>query len=113
MRRPTPRGAHNPKPGRGELGPGCPPLSTPDRARDWGRTPGGARTAWNGPTSAQRRDCARCARHTTQSGGGRNRTPRDRQRTNTQKADGDYQKGSWTELGESTDRVEWRTSKRG
>ena len=52
-RRPTPRGAPNPKPGRGETGPGRPPPSTPNRARDRGRTRGGARTAWNGPTSAQ------------------------------------------------------------
>ena len=29
-----------------------------------------AQTAWNGPTSAQRRDRARCARHTNQGGGG-------------------------------------------
>ena len=69
MRRPTPRGAHNPKPGRGEPGPGRPPPRTPDGARDRGRTRGGARTAWNGPTSAQRRDRARCACHTTQGGG--------------------------------------------
>ena len=51
-RRPTPRGEHNPKPGRGESGPGCPPPSTPNGARDRGRTRRGARTAWNGPTSA-------------------------------------------------------------
>ena len=47
----------------------APPQSTPDGARDRGRTRGGARTTWNGPTSAQRRDRARCARHTTQGGG--------------------------------------------
>ena len=47
-----------------------PPPSTPDRARDRGRTRGGARTKWNSPTSAQCRDRARCARHTTQEGGG-------------------------------------------
>ena len=70
MPRPTPQGAHNPKPGRGETGPGRPPPSTPDGARDRGRTRGGARIAWNGPTSAQRRDRARCARHTTQGRGG-------------------------------------------
>ena len=66
---PAPRGAHSPKPGRGEPGPDRPPPSTPDRARDRGRTRGGARTTWNGPTSAQCRDRARCARHTTQGGG--------------------------------------------
>ena len=47
----------------------APPQSTPDGARHRGRTRGGARTTWNGPTSAQCRDRARCARHTTQGGG--------------------------------------------
>ena len=61
------------QPGRGELGPDRPPPSTPDRARDRGRTCGGARTTWNGPTSAQCRDRAGCARHTTQGGGGSGR----------------------------------------
>ena len=64
------RGAHSPKPGRGEPGPDRPPPSTPDGARDRSRTRGGARTTWNGPTSAQCRDGARCARHTTHGGGG-------------------------------------------
>ena len=50
-----------------------PPPSTPDGARDRGRTRGGARTTWNGPTSAQCRDRARCAHHTTQGGGSRRR----------------------------------------
>ena len=63
------RRPHNPKPSRGEPGPDRPPLSTPDGARDRGRTRGGARTTWIGPTSAQCRDHARCARHTTQRGG--------------------------------------------
>ena len=40
------------------------------KKRDRGRTRGGARTTWNGPTSAQCRDPARCPRHTTQGGGG-------------------------------------------
>ena len=62
------RRPRNPKPGRGEPGPDRPPPSTPDGARDRGRTRGGARTTWNGPTSAQCRDHARCARHTTQRG---------------------------------------------
>ena len=66
---PAPRGAHSPKPGRGEPGPDRPPPSTPDGARDRGRTRGGARTTSNGPTSAQCRDRTRCARHTTQGGG--------------------------------------------
>ena len=55
-------------PSRREPGPDRPPPSTPDGARDRGRTRGGARTTWNGPTSAQCRDHARCARHTTQRG---------------------------------------------
>ena len=59
----------------------APPPSTPNGARDLGRTRGGARTTWNGPTSAQCRDRARCPRHTTQEGG--ERTPRERERTHT------------------------------
>ena len=70
-----PRGTQPPqgvqaKPGRGEPGLDRPPPSTPDRATDRGRTCGGARTTWNGPTSDQCRDHARCARHTTQGAGG-------------------------------------------
>ena len=53
----------------GNLDRTAPPPSTPDGARDRGRTRGGARTTWNGSTSAQCRDHARCARHTTQGGG--------------------------------------------
>ena len=73
-----PRGTQPPqgvqaKPGREEPGPDRPPPSTPDGARDRGRTRGGARNTWNGPTSAQCRDRARCARHTTQGGGGSGR----------------------------------------
>ena len=92
------------QPGRGEPGPDRPPPSTPDGARDRGRTRGGARTTWNGPTSAQCRDRARCARHTTERRG--QRTPRERERTHTQRARGDYQKGNRTEHAERTDRVE-------
>ena len=103
---------HNPKQSRGKPGPDHPPPTTPDGARDRGRTRGGTRTTWNGPTSAQCQDRARCARHTTQGGGGE-RTPRERERTHTQRAHGDYQKGNRTELAERTDRVEWRTSERG
>ena len=105
------RHPHNPKPSREEPGPERPPPSTPDGARDRGRTRGGARTTWNGPTSAQCRDRARCARHTIQGGG--ERTPRGRERTHTQRARGDYQKGNRTEHAERTDRVEWCTSERG
>ena len=108
---PAPRGAHSFKPRRGEPGPDRPPPSTPDGARDRGRTRGGARTTLNGPTSAQCRDRARCARHTTQGGG--ERTTRERKRTHTQRARGNYQKSNRIELAERTDRVEWRTSERG
>ena len=80
----------------------------PQAHRDRGRTRGGARTTWNGPTSAQCRDHARCARHTTQGGG--ERTPRERERTRTKGTRGDYQKGNRTERAERTDRVEWRAS---
>ena len=85
------RRPRNPKPRRGEPGPDRPPPSTPDGARDRGRTRGGARTKWNGPTSAQCRDHARCARHTTQRGG--ERTPRERERTHTKRTREDYRKG--------------------
>ena len=99
------------KPGREEPGPDRPPQSTPEGARDRGRTRGGARTTWNGATSAQCQDRARCPRHTTQGGGVR--TPRERERTHTQRARRDYQKGNRTELAERTDRVEWRISEQG
>ena len=89
----------------------APPQGTPGGARDRGRTRGGARTTWNGPTSAQCRDHARCARHTTQGGG--ERTPRERERTHTKGTRGDYQKGNRTERAERSDRVEWRTRQRG
>ena len=103
---------HNPKPSRGEPGPDRPPRSTPDGARDRGRTRGGARTTWNGPTSAQCRDRARCARHTIQGGGGSGR--RGSASAHTRKwARGDYQKGNRTKLAERTDRVKPCTSERG
>ena len=89
----------------------APPQSTPDGARDRGRTRRGARTTWNGPTSAQCRDHARCARYTTQRGG--ERTPRERERKHTKGTRGDYRKGNRTERAERTDHVEWRTSERG
>ena len=88
-----------------------PPQSTPDGARDRGRTRGGAQTTWNGPTSAHCRDHARCARHTTQ--GGAERTPRERERTHTKGTRGGYQKGNRTKLAERTDRVEWRIASEG
>ena len=45
--------------------------------------------------------------------GGRARTPWERERTHTQRARGEYQKGNRTEPAECTDRMEWRTSGRG
>ena len=51
--------------------------------------------------------------HATPPRGGGERTPRERERTHTQRAPGDYQKGNRTELADRTDRVEWRTSERG
>ena len=45
--------------------------------------------------------------------GGAGRTVRELERTHTQRARADYQKGDRNELAERTDRVEWRTSERG
>ena len=75
------RHPHNPKPSRGEPGPDRPTPSTPDGARDRGKTRGGAQTTWNGRTRAQCGDRARCARHTTQEGG--ERTPREQEHRHT------------------------------
>ena len=61
----------------------APPQARQTEQGTRGRTHGGARTTWNGPTSAQCQDHARCARHTTQGGG--ERTPRERERTHTQR----------------------------
>ena len=46
-------------------------------------------------------------------GEGGGRTPRERERTHTQRTRGEYQKGNPTEPAERTDRLEWRTSERG
>ena len=89
----------------------APPPSTPDGARDRGRTRGGARTTWNGPISAQCRDHARCARHTTQGGGGAD-TARARAHTHERDTRG-LPEGQPDRAPESTDHVEWRTSERG
>ena len=64
MRGPAHKGAQNPKPGKWGTGPGQPPQSKPNSARDRGRTRGGALTAWYGPTGAQHRSHATCACHT-------------------------------------------------
>ena len=113
-RRPTTRGAHSPKPGREEtVNRPPPPNGKPNGAQDRGGTRRGARTAWKGPTSAQHRDRARCARHTTQGRGGA-RMPRERERKHTHKRTGGaHQKGNRTEPAERRDRMEWRTSERG
>ena len=66
-----PAGSAQPQARKGGNGTGPPPPpSTPNGARDRGRTRGGARTAWNGPTSAQHRDRAKCAHHTNRGRGG-------------------------------------------
>ena len=86
---PTPRGARSPEPGRGKRDRAA-PLQASQTGRDRGRTRRGARTEWNGPTSAQHRNRARCARHTNpgRGGGGGARTPRERERTHTQRTHG-------------------------
>ena len=113
-RRPTPWGAHSPKPGRGETGPGRPPPQA--NGTEHGTEAGHAewaRTAWNVPTSAQHRDRARCARHTNQGREGGVRTLPEHERRHTQITRGENQKGNRTKPAERTDRMEWRTSKRG
>ena len=45
--------------------------------------------------------------------GGGARTPRERERTHTQRTRGEYQKGNRTEPAGRTDRMEWRTSQPG
>ena len=84
-RRPALREAHNPALGRGGMGPGRPPpkKNKPNGARDRGRRHGGARTAWNGPTGAQHRDRASCARRADPAGG--TRAPWEREHTHTHK----------------------------
>ena len=67
---PTPRGARSPNQvGGNGTGP-PPPRRKPNGARHRGWTRGGARTKWNGPTSAQHRDRARCACQTDPGSGG-------------------------------------------
>ena len=108
---PAPRGEHSPKPGRGDPGPDSPPPGTPDGARDQGKDTqrGTDHVDWpyQRPVPGPRE--VRTPHHP----GGGERTPRERERTHTQRAGGDYQKGNRTELAERTDRVEWRTSERG
>ena len=63
-------------------------------------------TALPAPSAGTTRD----ARATPPSG---ERTLRERERTHTKRTRGDYRKGNRTERAERTDRMEWRTSKRG
>ena len=53
------------------------------------------------------------APHQPREEGGGARTPRERERTHTQRAHGKNQRGNPTEPAERTDRMEWRTSERG
>ena len=114
-RRPTPRRAHSPKPGRGEAATGHPPKKNKaNGARDRGRTRGRARTAWNGPTSAQHRDRARCARHTNQGreGGGRGRRGSASAHTHKGHA-GKTRMANGPSPRNAKNRMKWRTNKRG
>ena len=109
---PAPRGAHRPKPGRGEPGPDRPP---PEHAR---RSKGPGQDTRRGTDHYERPyqrpvPGPRGVRTPHHPGGGGERTPRERKRTHTQRARGEYQKGNRAELAERTDRVEWRTSERG
>ena len=105
---PAPRGAHSPKPGRGEPGPKRPPPQA--RQTEQGTEAGHAEehrprgTALPAPSAGTARGA-----HATPPKGGGERTPRERERTHTQRARGDYQKGNRTELTERTDRVKYRT----
>ena len=68
----VPQGGHT-TPGQagGERDRAAPPSKQAKRGTNRGRTRGGARTAWIGPTGAQYRDRERCARHTDPGRGGR------------------------------------------
>ena len=113
-RRPTPRGAHNPKPGRGEPGPGRPPPKHARRSKgpgqDTRRGTDRVERPYQRPAPGLRE--VRTPHHPGGGLGGK-QTPRGREPTHTPRARGDYQKGNRTELAERTDRVEWRTSERG
>ena len=90
--------------------------TAPPQARQTEQGTGAGHAEGHGPrgtalTSAQCRDHARCARHTTQGGG--ECTRRECERTRTKGTREDYQKGHRTERAERTGRVESSTSERG
>ena len=110
----TPPGApcrrpHNPKPSRGEPGPG-----RPAQARQTEHGTGAGHAEGHGPRGtalpAPNAGTTRDARATPPSG---ERTPREHERTHTKRTRGDYRKGNRTECAERTDCMEWRTSERG
>ena len=90
--------------------------TAPPQARQTEQGTGAGYTEGHGPRGtalpAPSAGTARGANATPPRGRGE-RTPRERERTHTQRTRGDYQKGNQTELTERTDRVEWRTSERG
>ena len=102
-RGPTPWGALSPKPGRGETGPGRPPEKQTKRST-------GPRQDARRGTDCMQRPYQRPApgprevRAPQQPGEGRGgeRTPRERERTHTQRTRGEYQKGNRTEPAECT-----------
>ena len=104
------RHPHNPKPSRGEPGPDRPP---PKHAR---RSKGAGQDTRRGTDHVERpyqRPVPGPREVRTPHHPGGERTPRERERTHTKGARGDYQKGNRTEGAERTDRVKWRTSERG
>ena len=110
-RRPSPRGVHSPKPGRGETGPGRAPTKQAKRSTGPAQDTRRGTDRVERPYQRAAPQCARCARHTNHGRGGG--TPRERERTHTQRTRGEYQKGNRTEPAERTDRIEWRTSEGG
>ena len=99
------------KPSRGEPGPDRPPPKHARRSKgpgqDTRRGTDHVERPYQRPVPGPRE--VRTPHHP----GGGERTPLERERTHTQRAPGDYQKGNRTELAERTDREDWRTSERG
>ena len=110
-RRPAPRGANSPEPGRGETAPPPPPQETKRTTgprQDTRRGTDRVEQPYQCPASGSREVHA-----PHQPGEGGARTPLERERTHTQRTRGENQKGDRTELAERTDRMEWRISERG
>ena len=105
------QGAHSPKPGRGETGPGRPPPKTNQTEHGTGAEHADGHGPSGTAPLAPSRGTVRGARATPIRGGGGVRKPREL--THTQRTRGEYQKCNRTEPGERTDRMEWRTSERG